>query len=102
MGACSFVILLNVHPLCLFPLWLRVFAQMLRRRHWIGHPEKVDLYELKRMFFPVLIMLVCMVPPTCSLAQPIYALSYLDITTSLFAKRAGRITDQAHHLERPM
>lgn len=96
VGSMFFVILLNVlTPYAYFPYELRVFAQMLSGAVIGLGIQKNDLYELKRMFFPVLIMLVCMVILNVLFGAAIYATSDLDITTSLFASAPGGMTDMA-------
>ena len=74
-----------------FKLVLQVFSGAMIG----GKVAKEDVIELKRIIFPALILIVCMVILNLVFGSAIYIFSDLDIATSLFATTPGGVSDMA-------
>lgn len=74
-----------------FKLVLQVFSGAMIG----GKVAKEDVIELKRIIFPAIILVVCMVILNIVFGTLIYICSDLDIATSLFATTPGGVSDMA-------
>jgi membrane AbrB-like protein len=96
IGAMMGAILLNLTlEAAYIPLSFRVFIQMFVGMRVGAKIAKKDVYELRYMIAPMLILVVSMLLLNFIFATAIHSLGRLDVATALFASAPGGMADMA-------
>ena len=96
LGAMIAVIIFNISTeKAVFPSDLRTVVQLCSGAMIGSGIKKKDVFDLKKIVFPIIIMILCMIVLNVTFGTIMFYLSNLNLATTLFATAPGGMTDMA-------
>ncbi|HHW31460.1 MAG TPA: AbrB family transcriptional regulator [Clostridiaceae bacterium] len=96
VGAMFFVAAFNIlTDLAYFPMYAKVFAQIISGAFIGVGINRYNIIQLKQIFKPAIVLVLSMLVINILVGMSIYALSSLDLITSLFCSVPGGVSDMA-------